>query len=76
MLTTLVSLLVVLSGASHVSAGVPPLFARANLVPGPMGPLSGSVLFTSAGEGITVSLSISGFPVEGGPWPYHGISSK
>jgi hypothetical protein len=30
-------------------------------------------LFTASGEGVLVSLSLSGFPTEGGPWPYHGI---
>jgi hypothetical protein len=76
MLTSLISSLVILSGAGLVSASSFPTFAVANLIPGPMGPLSGSVLFTSAGEGVTVSLLISGFPPESGPWPYHSISLK
>lgn len=59
--------------SSVVSAAAPPTFARANLVPGPLGPISGDVLFTASGEGVLVSLSLSGFPTEGGPWPYHGI---
>lgn len=76
MLNTLVSSLVVLSGAAGmVSAAAPPPFARANLVSGALGPLSGDVLFTMSGEGVQVDLSISGFPAEGGPWPYHGIFS-
>jgi hypothetical protein len=37
--------------------------------------LSGSVLFTMSGDGCQVDLEISGFPSEGGPWPYHSISS-
>lgn len=68
--------LVLLSGAGLVSAAGPQPFARANLVPGVLGPLSGDVLFTASGEGVRVSLSISGFPAEGGPWPYHGIFSQ
>jgi len=75
MLSTLVSSLVVLgSTAGLVSAAAPPPFARGNLVPGATGPLFGDVLFTMSGEGVQVDLSISGFPAEGGPWPYHGIS--
>src|SRR5271170_2964297 len=55
MFSTLVSSLVLLScGAGFVSAAAPPPFATANLVSGPLGPLSGSVLFTSAGQGVTV----------------------
>jgi hypothetical protein len=74
MLSTLVSSLVVLCAAGVVSAAAPPPFARANLVPGALGPLSGDVLFTASGEGVQVDLEISGFPGEGGPWPYHGIA--
>lgn len=74
MLSTLVSSLVILGGSQFVSAAAPPPFARANLVPGPLGPLSGSVLFTMSGSGCQVDLEISGFPAQGGPWPYHGIS--
>jgi hypothetical protein len=37
-----------------------------------LGPISGNVLFTASGEGCTVDLLLSGFPSEGGPWPYHG----
>jgi hypothetical protein len=74
MLSLLVSSLVVLgSRGGMVSAAAPPPFARANLVPGGTGPLFGNVLFTMSGEGVQVDLSISGFPNEGGPWPYHGI---
>ena len=72
MVSSLLSSLVLLIGARSISAATAPPFARANLVPGPLGPLSGSVLFTSAGQGVTVGLEISGFPEEGGPWPYHG----
>jgi hypothetical protein len=72
MLSTLISSLLLLTGANLVSAATPPTFATAQLVAGPLGPLTGDVLFTSDGEGVTVSLSISGFPAQGGPWPYHG----
>jgi hypothetical protein len=63
----LVSLLAVATSAQSSQ------FASANLEPGPLGPLTGSVLFTQNGSGVTVDLSVSGFPDEGGPWPYHGI---
>jgi len=73
--STLVSSALVLAAAAGlVSAAAPPAFARANLVPGPLGPLSGSVLFTASGEGVIVSLEVSNFPETGGPWPYHGIT--
>ena len=68
------SVFVLAVGAGLVSAVTPPTFARASFVPGPMGPLSGNVLFTALGEGVIVSLEIGNFPVQGGPWPYHGIS--
>jgi hypothetical protein len=74
MLSTLVSSLVVLASSQFVSAAAPPPFARANLVAGALGPLSGNVLFTMSGDGCQVDLEISGFPLEGGPWPYHGNS--
>src|ERR1700694_1765909 len=73
MLSTLVSTLAILSSARVISAAAPPPFARANLIPGPLGPISGDVLFTASGEGCTVSLSLAGLPSEGGPWPYHGM---
>jgi len=73
--STIVSTVLVLAaGAGLVSAAAPPTFARANLVPGPLGPISGSVLFTASGEGVVVSLELSNFPESGGPWPYHGIT--
>jgi hypothetical protein len=57
-----------------VSAAAPPTFATANLVPGAAtGPLYGGAQFTASGAGVQVELSIGGFPLEGGPWPYHGI---
>ena len=76
MLSTLVSSLVVLSGVGMVSAAARPTFATANLVPGATGPLYGGALFTASGAGVHVELSIGGFPLEGGPWPYHGIPSN
>lgn len=73
MLVELASSLVLLSGAALVSAAASPTFATATLVPGVLGPLSGEVLFKASGPGVQVSLTITGFPAEGGPWPYHGI---
>lgn len=73
MLSKAITSLILLSGAGLASAAAPPPFARANLVPGATGPLSGNVLFTASGSGCQVDLEISGFPQSGGPWPYHGI---
>ena len=75
MLFTLI-LSIVIACVGFVSATAPPTFARADFVPGALGPLSGSVLFIAAGDGVIVSLEISGFPEEGGPWPYHRTPSR
>jgi len=72
MLSKAITSLILLSGAGIASAAAPPPFARANLIPGALGPLSGNVLFTASGSGCQVDLEISGFPQSGGPWPYHG----
>jgi len=74
MLSTFLSSLVILGGASLASAA-DATFATVLLNPGGLGPLSGSVMFTAAGEGVNVALAISGFPSEGGPFPYHGTLS-
>lgn len=73
MLSTFLSSLVILGAASLASADA--TFATVLLNPGELGPLSGSVMFTAAGEGVNVALAISGFPSEGGPFPYHGTLS-
>jgi hypothetical protein len=72
--TLFLSFVLGLGAAAHRMAE--PTYAAVQLFPGPLGPLTGNVLFTSVEKGVVVSLSISGFPSEGGPWPYHGISCR
>jgi len=74
MFSTLVSLAVLCSTAFAAPSPGSATFATALLNPGRLGSLSGSVLFTAAGEGVNVALAINGFPSEGGPFPYHGTS--